>query len=98
MSPGWTKHIEAALAFWRYCFDSAAYLFGGAELDPVAQTILQALAAGPKTQSDIRDLFARHIPAERLSQVLTDLQERGRVTLIEEQTGGRPRRIWSLAR
>jgi hypothetical protein len=90
------KHIEAALAFWRYCFDSAAYLFGDAELDPVAQTILQGLATGPKTQTEIRDLFARHKPAERLSQVLTDLQERGRITLTEEQTRGRPRRLWSL--
>ena len=91
------QHLEAALAFWRYCFDSAAYLFGGAELDPVAQTILQALATGPKTQTEVRDLFGRHLPADRLAGVLTDLQERGKITLTEEQTGGRPRRIWSLA-
>jgi hypothetical protein len=90
-------HLEAGLAMWRYAHDSAAYLFGGAELDPVAQAILKALATGPKTQTDIRDLFGRHLLAERLAQVLTDLQERGRITLTEEQTGGRPRRVWSLA-
>ena len=38
---------------WRYAEDSAAYLFGGAELDPVAQTIIQALGRGP--QSSERD-------------------------------------------
>jgi hypothetical protein len=93
------KHLEAAIAFWRYCFDSAKYLFGGVELDPVAQTILQALGSGPKSQSEIRDLFARHITAERLTQVLMDLQEKGRITYVEiGGTGGRPRRVWSLAR
>ena len=89
-------HLEAGLAMWRYAEDSAAYLFGGAELDPVAETIISALAGGPKTQTEIRDLFGRHQSAARLTQVLIDLQERGRVTLTEEPTAGRPRRIWSL--
>src|SRR5262245_43424055 len=91
------QHLDAALAFWRYAHDSASYLFGEAELDPVAQTILQALATGPKTQTEIRDLFGRHQPADRLAQVLSELQERGRITLTEEQTRGRPRKVWSLA-
>jgi hypothetical protein len=91
------RHLEAALAFWRYCFDSSRYLFGKTELDPVAQTILKALATGPKSQTEIRDLFGRHLPASRLDQVLTDLQEHGRITLAEEPTGGRPRKMWSLA-
>jgi len=90
------QHIECALAFWRYAHDSASYLFGEAELDPVAQVILKALATGPKTQTEIRDLFGRHQPSDRLVAVLGDLQERGRITLNEEQTGGRPRKVWSL--
>jgi hypothetical protein len=90
-------HLEAALAFVRFAGDCAAYLFGGVELDPIAQTILVALGDGPKTQTEIRDLFGRHQPADRLAQVLTDLQERGRITLTkEDNTGGRPRMIWSL--
>ena len=90
-------HLEAGLAFWRYAHDFAAYLFDGAELDPVAQTILGALATGPKTQTELRDLFGRHLPAPRLNQVLGDLQERGRITLREEPTKGRPRSTWSMA-
>ena len=89
-------HLDAGLAFWRYAHDSAAYLFGDAELDPVAQTVMEALATGPKTQTEIWDLFARKGDSVGLNQVLTDLQERGRVTLTEEPTGGRPRRIWRL--
>src|SRR5262245_30922301 len=39
-------HLEAALAFCRYAFDSAVYLFGETELDPIAQKIIEAVAAG----------------------------------------------------
>ena len=88
------KHVEAALSFWRYAFDSAAYIFGGAELDPVAQKILEALATGPKTQNEIVDLFGRNLPKTRIDGVLRDLQERGRITLTKEETGGRPRKVW----
>jgi hypothetical protein len=84
------------MVLWRYCFDSAQYIFKGAEIDPVAQTILEALAQGPKTQDEIRDLFGRHQTAERLSQVLTDLQARGKITGVKEPTAGRPRTIWSM--
>jgi hypothetical protein len=90
------QHVEAGLTFWRYCFDSARYIFKGAEIDPVAQTIIQALAIGPRTQTEISGLFDRHLPKERLATVLADLQERGRITLTIEKTAGAPRRIWRL--
>lgn len=90
-------HLEAALAMWRYADDSAAHLFGGAELDPVAETILAALRQRPHTQTEIQHLFGRHQPAARIADVLRDLQDRGRVTLAREPTSGRPRLIWSLA-
>ena len=47
-------HLEAALAFCRYAFDSAQYLFGDAEIDPAAQRMMAALASGPKTQTESR--------------------------------------------
>lgn len=90
------EHLEAALAFCRYAFDSAQYLFGETELDPIAQRILEALTIGPKTQNEIRDLFQRNVPASRLAEVLTGLQARGRVTLRREGTNGRPRSVWEL--
>jgi hypothetical protein len=52
------RHLEAALAFWRYCFDSARYLFGKTELDFVAQTILEARATGPKSQTELETCSA----------------------------------------
>jgi hypothetical protein len=89
-------HLEAALAFCRYAFDSAVYLFGETELDPIAQKILEALETGPKTQNEIVDLLGRHQPKQRLAGVLTDLQEKGRITMTKEGTGGRPRSVWRL--
>ena len=91
------EHLEAGLAFIRFAGDCAAYLFGVAELDPVAQKILEALTTGPKTQTEISHLFGRHLPRDKLGNVLTDLQERGRITLTIEKTDGAPRRVWSLA-
>ncbi|WP_423414874.1 DUF3987 domain-containing protein [Hyphomicrobium sp. B1] len=91
------RHIEAGLSMWRYADDSARYLFGGSESDPIGSAIKQALSAGAMAQNDIRDLFGRHVPAARLADSLKDLQDRGQVTFKEEKTGGRPRRMWSLA-
>jgi hypothetical protein len=90
------QHLEAALTFWRFAFDSAGYIFGGTELDPVAQRIIEALTLGPKTQTEISHLFGRNLPKERLTSVLGDLQDRGRITMTQESTGGAPRKIWRL--
>lgn len=90
-------HVEAALAFWRYAFDSARQIFGSAETDPIAQRIIAALTTGPKSQTDIVNLFGRNVAKPRIDSVLKDLQERGRVTLTVVGTGGRPRMVWELA-
>jgi Primase C terminal 2 (PriCT-2) len=91
------KHVEAGLAFWRYAFDSANFIFSGAELDPMAQKIVEALSAGPKSQTDIVNLFGRHESKARIHDVLATLQERGRVTMTKHGTSGRPRSVWSIA-
>lgn len=90
------QHVEAALALWRYAFDSAAYLFGGVEIDPVAQQIMSALEKGPQTQTEISGLFGRHQSSARLASALADLQDRGRIVMIKEKTDGRPRQTWRL--
>lgn len=89
--------MEQAIEFWRYSFDSAGYIFSGAELDPVAGKIVDALAKRQMSQTEISGLFDRHLKRERLSGVLTDLQERGRITLETVKTGGSPKKVWSLA-
>jgi hypothetical protein len=96
------EHLEAALAFTRYAFDCAAYLFGDTEMDPVAERILKALADARRegmqglTQTGINNLFGRNVPAAHLAATLKNLQERGRVVSTKQGSGGRPTILWSL--
>ena len=92
-------HIEAALAMWRYSDDSANYLFGGLDdidLDPDADKILQALEKGPKTQTQIVDLFSRNLRGRELQALLTKLRDRGLIIAAKKSTAGRPQTIWHL--
>ena len=89
------EHLKAALALWDRCEDSVGFIFGDATGDPMADTILRALRLQPLDQTAIRDLFSRHVKAERLAQALALLAEAGLVTSEKTQTGGRPSTTWS---
>lgn len=91
-------HLQAALAFCRYAFESAVYLFRDEEVDPTAQKIIEALKAGPKTQDDIRNIFQRNKKSSEIATVLEYLQERGRVTMTKQPTAGAPRKLWTYIR
>jgi hypothetical protein len=93
-------HLQAALAAWQYAYDSAAFIFGDAIGEPVADTILQALRqAGQRglTRLQISNLLSRHQSSERIMQALKLLAD-GRYARVEQTTagqrGGRPAEIW----
>ena len=88
------EHLQAALAIWKYCADSAAWIFGDAIGDPTADTILAALRQGPLTRTDINNLLGRHVAQARVEQALLALLTTGRVERRTEQTGGRPVETW----
>lgn len=90
------EHLDAGLAVWRYAFDSAAWIFGSAVGDPVADELLAALARGPLTRTEIRDLFGRNQSGARIDVVLGRLLADGLVAHWREETGGRPREIWGV--
>ena len=56
------EHLESALAVWRYCEDSARFIFGDALGDPVADEILRALrrADDGLTRTEINNLLGRN--------------------------------------
>jgi hypothetical protein len=91
------EHLRAALAVWDYTFTSAAYIFGDATGDTVADRIREALEAGPMglSRTAIRDLFKRHITSERIGQALAQLQANGLAESRKEDTEGRSIEIWS---
>ena len=92
-------HLLAALAVWRYAEQSAAWVFGDAVGDEVADTILEAARAkGELDRTDIRDLFARHINRSRIEQALAHLVNAGLLEYATESTRGRPREVYRVPR
>jgi Protein of unknown function (DUF3987) len=89
-------HLQAALALWQYCEDSARFIFGEALGDPLADEILRVLRTRPEgmTRNELRDHFGRHKSSEQIQQALKMLAEQGLVTWLKIETEGRPREVW----
>jgi hypothetical protein len=90
------EHLIAALEVWRYCDDSAKYIFGDALGDPTADEILRALRAAPAglARTEIAALFDRHKSVAELSRALTVLHNRGLARFELQKTKGRPAERW----
>lgn len=79
-------HLEAALEVWRYCHDSARFIFGEALGEPVADEILRALHAADDglTRTDINNLFGRNRSASQITRALSQLLEHDLVRFRRE--------------
>lgn len=92
------EHLEAAEEVWRYCSNSARFVFGNSLGDPVADEIDAAIkSAGVDglSRTDLRDLFGRNRMAAEIGRALTLLVEHGRVQRHEDRSGrGRPVERW----
>jgi hypothetical protein len=91
------QHLRAALAFWRYAQQSAAFIFGDSLGDPVADEILRALRGNwPEglTRTQLRDLFSRHRGAAEIGRALELLARLDLAFHQIEQTDGRPAERW----
>jgi hypothetical protein len=93
-----TKHLRAALAFWRYAEESARFIFGDSLGDPVADEILKALHAAPRglTRTEISHLFAGHRKSADITRALVVLAQGGLASSRPESTAGRPDERWSV--
>jgi hypothetical protein len=94
------EHLRAGLAVWRYCEDSARYIFGNKFGDPVVDTILRHLQGETKglTRNAIRELFNRNRSETEISNALHVLEEHGLARCVREETGGRPSERWFACR
>jgi hypothetical protein len=90
-------HLQAALALWDYCYDSAANLFGTCTGDSVADRILEALVAAENglTRKQIRDLFHGHVSSGSIDQALEKLSSVGVATSRFLPGSRRPTTLWS---
>ena len=89
-------HLESALAFWRYAEESALYVFGGMEADPLTRKIVAALATGPLTATDLHKALGNRVSKDQLRSRLKELEARGRVKHLKEQTDGPPKHTYWL--
>ena len=90
------KHLESALALWRYCEASAKFIFASKESNPHARKILNALHSGPKSTTQIYELFGRKLNKETKEKALKELTAKGKIDTFKEETGGKPRRMFRL--
>jgi len=83
------EHLGAALALWKYCEDSARYIFGERTGDRLADDILNALRGAEGdglTRTDISNLFGRNVNAGRIGGALASLAEAGLAYSRSERT------------
>jgi hypothetical protein len=92
------RHLRAAMAVWRYCDTSARFIFGDLIGDPIADAILRTLKQNKAglSRTDIRDLFMRHAPADKIESVLLRLLTAGKIRkeIRTSQGPGRRAEVW----
>jgi Protein of unknown function (DUF3987) len=92
-------HLTAALAVWRYCRSSAAYIFGTASGDRRNDQILAAIrAAGADgiSQLDVRRSLGTHdLDAGEMERRLNELASLGLLSARRVPTNGRPVTVWN---
>jgi hypothetical protein len=95
-------HLEAALALWHYCEDSAKFVFGDSLGDRDADRLVAALAAAPGglSRTEIgNDVFHKHKQRHEITALLSRLLGHNLVhRTVEASTGGRPAERWHAGR
>jgi hypothetical protein len=90
------RHLDAALALWRYAQESALYIFGDRAADPIEEKILEALKQNPLTATELSRAFSGHLSKERLQPILQQLEAQQRISITKQKNGGRPKLIIAL--
>ena len=91
-------HVRAGLAVWRYCLESAVYIFGdhrGSLGDKIRNLLLEAGVAG-LTRTQIHDGLGRNYTAREIVAALAALRQAGQaaVEAIQRPGPGRPLETW----
>lgn len=91
-----TPHLEAALAFWRYCEASARHIFAGRGENPLDEKILTILRSGQQTTTGISSALSRNVRAADIQAALERLITADMVTAERQETSGRPVTVLGL--
>jgi hypothetical protein len=91
-------HLRAAAAVWRYCEDSARFIFGDRLGHPLADKIraeLREAGTDGLSRAEIRERAgSNNIEAARIEGALDLLREGGLAEQFQRATGGRPAERW----
>ena len=91
------EHHEAAMALWRYCEQSARWIFGTSTGDRNADKILRALRHAPTgmTKTEVStEVFNRHASSADIDEALRLLHGLGMAGYRAEESGGAPIQLW----
>ena len=93
-----TEHLEAALAVWQYCEDSARSIFGDSTGDKLADGILQHLrdAEDGLSRTDINNLTGKNQTSKRINDALQLLADNNLADYRKEVKEGskKPVELW----
>jgi hypothetical protein len=88
------EHLEAALAVWKYCEESAQMLFKNKSGSALADTLYRLLDSGPMKTVE----FHSHTnePSESIRAALGELEQNGLIkkTIVKPTGRGRPAELW----
>jgi len=91
-------HLQAALAVWSYCEDSARSIFRTVVGDKTADRIYAVLLGkGEKGMSETairREVFNGNIEGDAMNEALELLKKSHLAECKREATDGRPRKVW----
>jgi hypothetical protein len=89
-------HLKAALALWKYCEDSARYIFGERLGDPMADELLSVLRSSSTgmTRTEIMNWFGRNKKGAEIERALHVLERHNLACHAREQTSIRPTERW----
>lgn len=91
-------HLRAALAVWKYCRDSAAYIFGDRLGDPLAERILLYLKAEGQLRNFAqirRKMGSNRVSAQAVQRSLLTLERCGSVSKSSVTKAGRSCTFWT---
>ena len=91
------NHLDSALAVWKYCEDSARFIFASREANPYAQKIMDLLREGREMSTkQIYDAFSRNITKKQMEEAIMELlsQKKIEVETVKQDGPGRPKTVF----
>jgi hypothetical protein len=92
------QHLRAGLEVWRFCDESARFVFGPMVPRSLEDRILEILAASgtPMGRTAISQKLSHHCASDEITVALRKLRAAGRAQAITVPTGGRSAEQWTV--